>query len=248
MDKPVPASSFPILTLLHWCRNPGRRRDALKEQPWPFTGGMESPLLAAWTWRNGRRPRGEEGLAAGCLEWWSRCQGRRGSLPTKTRRGVPSARGQWTWSVCPGRSGCRPSEDGGVVKDQATACLEVNRHTDSGSVHSCTRLSADRIQSGHNQCPTEGNCERHYTRSLCVYNEDLTCRDGGNSTEQENPTDPSVVIYWSLSVAVFSIGGMVSSFLAGFVSDFSGSWRNCLLLQVHKIIQLRSIFHVHVSG
>ncbi|XP_051555018.1 solute carrier family 2, facilitated glucose transporter member 2-like isoform X3 [Myxocyprinus asiaticus] len=32
---------------------------------------------------------------------------------------------------------------------------EVNRHTDSGSVHSCTRLSADRIQSGHNQCPTE---------------------------------------------------------------------------------------------
>lgn len=47
-----------------------------------------------------------------------------------------------------------------------------------------------------------------------------------NSTEEEWLPEagkhPSVVMYWSLSVAIFSIGGMLSSFLVGFVGDLRG--------------------------
>lgn len=71
--------------------------------------------------------------------------------------------------------------------------------------------------------------ERHYARSLGVYHEGLARREGGNTTEEEEASDPSVVMYWSLSVAIFSIGGMVSSFLVSFVSDFRGRWSICEL-------------------
>uniref|UniRef100_A0A671Q9B8 Solute carrier family 2 member 2 n=1 Tax=Sinocyclocheilus anshuiensis TaxID=1608454 RepID=A0A671Q9B8_9TELE len=74
--------------------------------------------------------------------------------------------------------------------------------------------------------------ERHYARSLGVYNEELARRGGGNATEHEEPTDASVVMYWSLSVAIFAIGGMVSSFLVSFVSDFRGRIKGMLYINV----------------
>ncbi|XP_016386344.1 solute carrier family 2, facilitated glucose transporter member 2-like [Sinocyclocheilus rhinocerous] len=76
--------------------------------------------------------------------------------------------------------------------------------------------------------------ERHYARSLGVYNEELARREGGNATEHEEPTDASVVMYWSLSVAIFAIGGMVSSFLVSFVSDFRGRIKGMLYINVLK--------------
>lgn len=77
--------------------------------------------------------------------------------------------------------------------------------------------------------------ERHYARSLGVYDEELARREGGNTTEHEEPTDASVVMYWSLSVAIFAIGGMVSSFLVSFVSDFRGRIKGMLYINVLAI-------------
>lgn len=67
--------------------------------------------------------------------------------------------------------------------------------------------------------------ETHYARSLGVWSErtgDLSV----NGTDEEESLDagkhPDVTMYWSLSVAIFSIGGMLSSFLVGFVGDLRG--------------------------
>ncbi|MEQ2170710.1 hypothetical protein GOODEAATRI_003103, partial [Goodea atripinnis] len=69
--------------------------------------------------------------------------------------------------------------------------------------------------------------ERHYAMSLGVWSERSALLE--NSTEgegsSEDQTHPDVVMYWSLSVAIFSIGGMISSFLVGFIGDFRGSQR-----------------------
>lgn len=66
--------------------------------------------------------------------------------------------------------------------------------------------------------------EKHYALSLGVWSERSALPE--NITEGESPPEeqkhPSVVMYWSLSVAIFSIGGMVSSFLVGFIGDFKG--------------------------
>lgn len=47
-----------------------------------------------------------------------------------------------------------------------------------------------------------------------------------NGTVPEDGPDPGehpdVTMYWALSVAIFSIGGVVSSFLVGFVGDMRG--------------------------
>lgn len=67
--------------------------------------------------------------------------------------------------------------------------------------------------------------EKHYGRSLGVWSE-RTAVLSENSTEEEGFSEagqhPAVVMYWSLSVAIFSIGGMLSSFLVGFVGDLKG--------------------------
>uniref|UniRef100_A0A3Q2EAU3 Solute carrier family 2 member 2 n=1 Tax=Cyprinodon variegatus TaxID=28743 RepID=A0A3Q2EAU3_CYPVA len=51
----------------------------------------------------------------------------------------------------------------------------------------------------------------------------------------EEKKHPSVVMYWSLSVAIFSIGGMVSSFLVGFIGDFKGRVKGMLMVNVLAI-------------
>ncbi|KAM3594217.1 uncharacterized protein V6R79_004315 [Siganus canaliculatus] len=76
--------------------------------------------------------------------------------------------------------------------------------------------------------------ERHYGRSLGVWSE-RTAIQSENTTEDELSDagkHPAVVMYWSLSVAIFSIGGMLSSFLVGFVGDLRGRVKGMLMVNV----------------
>ncbi|KAI1882769.1 hypothetical protein AGOR_G00238340 [Albula goreensis] len=75
--------------------------------------------------------------------------------------------------------------------------------------------------------------ERHYGRSLGVLPPEGLTRSV-NHTEEEVP-HPSVVMYWSLSVAIFSVGGMISSFLVGFVGDLRGRIKGMLMVNVLAI-------------
>ncbi|XP_074547975.1 solute carrier family 2, facilitated glucose transporter member 2 [Halichoeres trimaculatus] len=77
--------------------------------------------------------------------------------------------------------------------------------------------------------------EKHYARSLGVWQErsaDLSV----NSTEEAElhgaHHHPDVIMYWSLSVSIFSIGGMLSSFLVGFVGDLKGRIKGMLMINV----------------
>ncbi|XP_019953560.2 solute carrier family 2, facilitated glucose transporter member 2 [Paralichthys olivaceus] len=77
--------------------------------------------------------------------------------------------------------------------------------------------------------------EKHYGRSLGVWTERTTVLPENSTEEEELPEvgdDPAVVIYWSLSVAIFSIGGMLSSFLVGFVGDLKGRVKGMLMVNV----------------
>ncbi|XP_064194819.1 solute carrier family 2, facilitated glucose transporter member 2 [Anguilla rostrata] len=74
--------------------------------------------------------------------------------------------------------------------------------------------------------------EKHYGRSLGVLPQNFT--RSLNSTEDEEP-HPLVVMYWSLSVAIFSIGGVCSSFLVGFVGDLRGRVKGMLMVNVLAI-------------
>ncbi|XP_076150411.1 solute carrier family 2, facilitated glucose transporter member 2 isoform X1 [Alosa pseudoharengus] len=79
--------------------------------------------------------------------------------------------------------------------------------------------------------------ERHYGRSLGVVPDDDLASYRivlGNTTEPEE-VHPSVVMYWSLSVAIFSVGGIFSSFLVGFVADFRGRIKGMLVVNVLAI-------------
>uniref|UniRef100_A0A6Q2YR48 Major facilitator superfamily (MFS) profile domain-containing protein n=1 Tax=Esox lucius TaxID=8010 RepID=A0A6Q2YR48_ESOLU len=80
--------------------------------------------------------------------------------------------------------------------------------------------------------------ERHYERSLEVHSgesleESLELTLNGTGT-----VHTSVVMYWSLSVSIFSIGGVVSSFLVGFVGDLRGRCvvKGMLMVNVLAII------------
>ncbi|XP_041828052.1 solute carrier family 2, facilitated glucose transporter member 2 [Melanotaenia boesemani] len=76
--------------------------------------------------------------------------------------------------------------------------------------------------------------ERHYARSLGLWSDRSALSE--NSTEETDSPGverhSAVVMYWSLSVAIFSIGGMVSSFLVGFVGDLKGRVKGMLMVNV----------------
>ncbi|RVE57476.1 hypothetical protein OJAV_G00216650 [Oryzias javanicus] len=77
--------------------------------------------------------------------------------------------------------------------------------------------------------------ENHYARALGVSLErSLTLEN--NTDLAEEPKHPSVVMYWSLSVAIFSIGGMVSSFLVGFIANLRGRVKGMLMVNVLAVI------------
>lgn len=67
--------------------------------------------------------------------------------------------------------------------------------------------------------------EKHYGRSLEVWTERAAVLSENGTDEgefSEAGQHPSVIMYWSLSVSIFSIGGMLSSFLVGYVGDLRG--------------------------
>ncbi|XP_077587195.1 solute carrier family 2, facilitated glucose transporter member 2 [Stigmatopora nigra] len=78
--------------------------------------------------------------------------------------------------------------------------------------------------------------ERHYGRSLGVLPQEAARMSSNESLLTrgipEEMTHPDVVIYWSLSVAIFSVGGVLSSFLVGFVGDLRGRVKGMLVVNV----------------
>ncbi|KAM6968871.1 solute carrier family 2, facilitated glucose transporter member 2 [Tautogolabrus adspersus] len=80
--------------------------------------------------------------------------------------------------------------------------------------------------------------EKNYGLSLGVWSERSAVLSE-NSTEEEEFLDagnhPTVIMYWSLSVAIFSIGGMLSSFLVGFIGDMKGRVKGMLMVNVLAI-------------
>ncbi|XP_076013761.1 solute carrier family 2, facilitated glucose transporter member 2 [Genypterus blacodes] len=79
--------------------------------------------------------------------------------------------------------------------------------------------------------------QKHYGRALGVWTERAAVLSE-NSTQEDELSDhhPSVIMYWSLSVAIFSVGGMVSSFLVGFVADVRGRIKGMLVANVLAIV------------
>nr|XP_020472298.1 solute carrier family 2, facilitated glucose transporter member 2 [Monopterus albus] len=80
--------------------------------------------------------------------------------------------------------------------------------------------------------------EKNYGHSLGVWSERSAVLSE-NGTEEEEFSEagqhPAVVMYWSLSVAIFAIGGMLSSFLVGFVGDLRGRVKGMLMVNVLAI-------------
>ncbi|KAJ3612614.1 hypothetical protein NHX12_020882 [Muraenolepis orangiensis] len=77
--------------------------------------------------------------------------------------------------------------------------------------------------------------EKHYGRSLGVWSEGSALLSENGTMGQDPPEagqHPEVIVYWSLSVAIFSIGGVVSSFLVGFVGDLRGRVKGMLMVNV----------------
>ncbi|XP_067098791.1 solute carrier family 2, facilitated glucose transporter member 2 isoform X1 [Osmerus mordax] len=74
--------------------------------------------------------------------------------------------------------------------------------------------------------------ERHYGRALGLVPEERLLQSENSTLVEENEVHSSVVMYWSLSVAIFSVGGMVSSFLVGFVGDLRGRVKGMLMVNV----------------
>ncbi|XP_071015920.1 solute carrier family 2, facilitated glucose transporter member 2-like isoform X1 [Oncorhynchus clarkii lewisi] len=78
--------------------------------------------------------------------------------------------------------------------------------------------------------------EQHYGRSLGVLPEEPLLLSENSTETEKQEVHPSVVMYWSLSVSIFSIGGMVSSFLVGFIGDLRGRVKGMLMVNVLAVI------------
>ncbi|XP_040916897.1 solute carrier family 2, facilitated glucose transporter member 2 [Toxotes jaculatrix] len=74
--------------------------------------------------------------------------------------------------------------------------------------------------------------EKHYELSLGVFSERASGLPENSTEEKEVGQHPAVVMYWSLSVAIFSVGGMLSSFLVGFVGDLKGRVKGMLMVNI----------------
>ncbi|XP_029349197.1 solute carrier family 2, facilitated glucose transporter member 2 isoform X2 [Echeneis naucrates] len=81
--------------------------------------------------------------------------------------------------------------------------------------------------------------ERHYGRALGIWSDRMAILSE-NTTEEDDELlspgkHPDVIMYWSLSVAIFSVGGMLSSFMVGFVGDLKGRVKGMLMVNVLAI-------------
>ncbi|KAG7254520.1 hypothetical protein CRUP_002246 [Coryphaenoides rupestris] len=75
--------------------------------------------------------------------------------------------------------------------------------------------------------------QRHYADSLGVSSKSIAVQsDNGTGESWEAGHNSEVIMYWSLSVAIFSIGGMFSSFLVGFVGNLRGRIKGMLMANV----------------
>ncbi|KAM9316530.1 solute carrier family 2, facilitated glucose transporter member 2 [Gastrophryne carolinensis] len=72
--------------------------------------------------------------------------------------------------------------------------------------------------------------EVHYARVLGLEMEERS----GNMTEA--PVPPTVTMFWSLSVSVFSLGGLVSSFFVGYVADKLGRTKGMMAVNTLAVI------------
>lgn len=89
------------------------------------------------------------------------------------------------------------------------------------------RCSCDRTSWWSIRVSVSQVIEKHYGRSLEVWTERAAVLSENGTDEgefSEAGQHPSVIMYWSLSVSIFSIGGMLSSFLVGYVGDLRGRW------------------------
>ncbi|KAM4694105.1 solute carrier family 2, facilitated glucose transporter member 2 [Discoglossus pictus] len=75
--------------------------------------------------------------------------------------------------------------------------------------------------------------ERHYARVLEV---DILEHNETESGGADAPSHPSVTMYWSLSVSVFSLGGMVSSFFVGWIADKLGRTKAMMAVNTLAVI------------
>uniref|UniRef100_A0A6I8RGW9 Solute carrier family 2 member 2 n=1 Tax=Xenopus tropicalis TaxID=8364 RepID=A0A6I8RGW9_XENTR len=69
--------------------------------------------------------------------------------------------------------------------------------------------------------------ENHYTRVLL---------EGSENQTDTTPVQSSVKMYWSLSVSVFSLGGMVSSFFVGWIADKLGRIKAMMVVNILAVI------------
>ncbi|XP_053566109.1 solute carrier family 2, facilitated glucose transporter member 2 [Bombina bombina] len=73
--------------------------------------------------------------------------------------------------------------------------------------------------------------ERHYARVL-----ELDYPEKNETEKEEPPAPATVTMYWSLSVSIFSLGGMVSSFFVGWIADKLGRIKAMMTVNILAII------------
>ncbi|XP_062901333.1 solute carrier family 2, facilitated glucose transporter member 2 [Mobula hypostoma] len=76
--------------------------------------------------------------------------------------------------------------------------------------------------------------ERHYARILQADRNDTATGNLTQAASQQK--DRQVVVYWTLSVAIFCIGGMFSSFFVGYLADRLGRLKAMKVLNVLAIV------------
>ncbi|XP_048398698.2 solute carrier family 2, facilitated glucose transporter member 2 [Stegostoma tigrinum] len=76
--------------------------------------------------------------------------------------------------------------------------------------------------------------EKHYAHILNIdQNETMA----GNLTQSSNPVkDQRIIIYWTVSVSIFCIGGMFSSFFVGCLADRLGRLKAMLAINILAIV------------
>ncbi|XP_069831307.1 solute carrier family 2, facilitated glucose transporter member 2 [Dendropsophus ebraccatus] len=76
--------------------------------------------------------------------------------------------------------------------------------------------------------------EKHYAKVLDLPIKEDIVRSGNETTE--SVVDPAVTMYWSLSVSVFSLGGLVSSFFVGWIADKLGRIKAMMVVNTLAVI------------
>ncbi|KAF5888710.1 solute carrier family 2, facilitated glucose transporter member 2 [Clarias magur] len=76
--------------------------------------------------------------------------------------------------------------------------------------------------------------KEHYARTLGFPVPDA--HDNATLPDGDDTQKSTLTMYWSLSVAMFPVGGIISSFLVGFVADFRGRVKGMLVMNVLSVV------------